>query len=43
MGLIDGYGAAFTAAAAASAALFLFTLLAVPGGKSPAIHHSHGH
>ena len=42
-GLIDGYGAAFTAAAAASAALFLFTLLAVPGGKSPAIHHSHGH
>jgi predicted MFS family arabinose efflux permease len=35
-GLIDGYGAAFVVTAAVQAALFLFAMLAVPGGKSAA-------
>jgi EmrB/QacA subfamily drug resistance transporter len=42
-GLIDGYGAAFIVAAAVLAALFLFTLCAVPAGKLPASNHSHHH
>jgi EmrB/QacA subfamily drug resistance transporter len=48
-GLIDGYGRAFTAAAAVLAALFVLTALAVPGGKpatgTPAYggHGGHGH
>jgi hypothetical protein len=41
-GLIDGYGRAFTATAGVLAALFLLTLLAVPGGK-PASHAASGH
>ena len=51
-GLVDGYGRAFVATAAALAGLFLLTLLAVPGGK-PAVaaghaaghgvHGAHGH
>lgn len=40
-GLINGYGPAFTAAAGVLAALFLLTLLAVPGGR-PAAAASHG-
>jgi hypothetical protein len=42
-GLIDGYGRAFTATAGVLAALFLLTLLAVPGGKPAAAGHGHGH
>lgn len=42
-GLIDGYGAAFLATAGALAVLFVFTLIAVPGGKPSAVHHSHHH
>jgi len=42
-GLIDGYGAAFLATAGALAVLFVFTLIAVPGGKPAAVHHSHHH
>jgi EmrB/QacA subfamily drug resistance transporter len=44
-GLIDGYGHAFIATAGVLAALFLFTLLAVPGGKpaAGAAGHGHGH
>lgn len=42
-GLIDGYGAAFVVTAAALAALFLFTLIAVPRGKTATTQHSHSH
>jgi EmrB/QacA subfamily drug resistance transporter len=48
-GLIDGYGRAFTVTAGALAALFVLTLLAVPGGKPAAVgagghgHGVHGH
>jgi EmrB/QacA subfamily drug resistance transporter len=47
-GLVDGYGRAFTATAGVLAALFLLTLLAVPGGVHTAGadglgHGGHGH
>jgi EmrB/QacA subfamily drug resistance transporter len=42
-GLVDGYGRAFTATAAVLAALFVLTLLAVPGGKPAAVPATHGH
>ena len=45
-GLVEGYGNAFTAAAGILAALFVLTLLAVPGGRPPAGaagHGGHGH
>jgi EmrB/QacA subfamily drug resistance transporter len=45
-GLVDGYGDAFVAAAGLLAALFLLTLLAVPGGKpqpGDGGHGAHGH
>jgi len=42
-GLIDGYGAAFIVTGGVLAALFLFTLIAVPAGKLPAGNHSHHH
>jgi hypothetical protein len=41
-GLVDGYGRAFGAAAAALAALFVLTLLAVPGGKPATGVPGHG-
>jgi EmrB/QacA subfamily drug resistance transporter len=42
-GLIDGYGRAFTLTAAALAALFVLTALAVPGGQPAAGATGHGH
>ncbi|MGY1770994.1 MFS transporter [Blastococcus sp. SYSU D00813] len=42
-GLIDGYARAFTATAGVLAALFVLTLLAVPGGKPVAGTTGHGH
>jgi predicted MFS family arabinose efflux permease len=42
-GLIDGYGRAFLLTAGVLAALFVLTLLAVPGGKAPAGSSGHGH
>ena len=43
-GLVEGYGHAFTTAAGILAALFVLTLLAVPGGRpNPAGHAGHGH
>jgi hypothetical protein len=42
-GLIDGYARAFLLTAGVLAALWLLTLLAVPGGKAPAGSHGHGH
>ena len=45
-GLIDGYARAFTATVAVLAALFVLTVLAVPGGKPAAGapgHGGHGH
>jgi hypothetical protein len=45
-GLIDGYARAFTATVAVLAALFVLTMLAVPGGKPAAGapgHGGHGH
>lgn len=42
-GLVDGYGRAFTATAGVLGALFLLTVLAVPGGKPAAgAHNPHG-
>jgi hypothetical protein len=41
-GLIDGYGHAFATPAGVLAALFLLTLLAVPGGRPAAVGHGHG-
>jgi EmrB/QacA subfamily drug resistance transporter len=41
-GLIDGYGRAFTVTAGVLGALFVLTLLAVPGGKPVAGEHGHG-
>ena len=41
-GLIDGYGRAFTVTAGVVAALFLLTLVAVPGGR-PASGTTAGH
>jgi hypothetical protein len=42
-GLIDGYGRAFAATAGVLAVLFVFTALAVPGGKPDAGATGHGH
>jgi hypothetical protein len=44
-GLVDGYARAFTATAGVLAALFVLTLVAVPGGRPPAgvTGHTHGH
>jgi hypothetical protein len=42
-GLVDGYGRAFVATAIALAALFVLTVLAVPGGKSASTATGHGH
>jgi MFS family permease len=44
-GLVEGYGHAFTAAAGILAALFVLTLLAVPGGRPAAggAQGGHGH
>jgi hypothetical protein len=42
-GLIDGYARAFGATAAVLAALFVLTLLTVPGGKPTAAAAGHGH
>ena len=46
-GVVDGYGHAFTAAAGVLAALFVLTLVAVPGGRRAAgahgHHRGHGH
>jgi hypothetical protein len=42
-GLIDGYGRAFGASAGVLAALFVLTLLAVPGGKPAAGAAGQGH
>jgi EmrB/QacA subfamily drug resistance transporter len=42
-GLIDGYARAFLLTTGVLAALFVLTLLAVPGGKAPAGNHRHGH
>ncbi|WP_116451377.1 MFS transporter [Blastococcus litoris] len=42
-GLIDGYGTAFLATAGVLAALFVLTLLAVPGGRPTAAVAGHGH
>jgi hypothetical protein len=41
-GLIDGYGRAFAATAGVLAALFVLTLLAVPGAKPAAGVTGHG-
>jgi EmrB/QacA subfamily drug resistance transporter len=47
VGLVDGYARAFTAAAGVLAALFVLTVVAVPGGRpaggSHGGHGSHGH
>jgi EmrB/QacA subfamily drug resistance transporter len=40
-GLVDGYGHAFMAAAVVLAALFVLTLVAVPGGRPTAGTHGH--
>ena len=47
-GLVDGYGHAFAATAGVLAALFVLTLVAVPGGTAAppaptATHGGHGH
>lgn len=42
-GLVDGYARAFTATAGVLAALFVLTLLAVPGGRPAAGAATHGH
>jgi EmrB/QacA subfamily drug resistance transporter len=42
-GLIAGYGRAFAATAGVLAVLFVFTALAVPGGKPAAAATGHGH
>lgn len=41
-GLVDGYAHAFTAAAGVLAALFVLTLVALPGGRPAASAHGHG-
>jgi EmrB/QacA subfamily drug resistance transporter len=42
-GLVDGYARAFTVTAGVLAALFVLTLLAVPGARPSAGAHGHGH
>ena len=42
-GLVAGFGSAFHAAAIVAGALFVLTLIAVPGGKSAAAGGGHGH
>ena len=42
VGLVDGYGHAFTAATGILAALFVLTLFAVPGGRPVPGGHGHG-
>jgi EmrB/QacA subfamily drug resistance transporter len=42
-GLIDGYGRAFAATAGVLAVMFVFTALAVPGGRPDAGATGHGH